>query len=83
MYTLIIPRINANLDLCRSATIIPSGREPISVRTNIPTVLIIPDDIVSSITENVITVPHFFFCILTANSRAAGYPAAAAVSYRL
>jgi ABC-type phosphate transport system ATPase subunit len=51
------PRTGANLDLRRSATIIPNGSEPMSVRAKIRKVFHMPEAIVVSIVEKVIYSP--------------------------
>ena len=67
MYTPMIPRTIPNLDFLSKATSMPSGRDPISVRMNIPSVLVIPDAIVVSIVSNVIYMfLSMIFRILTA-----------------
>jgi hypothetical protein len=55
------PRTGANFDLRSSATIMPSGSEPMSVSAKIRKVFHMPDAMVESIVENVIIYPQFPF----------------------
>jgi hypothetical protein len=54
IYTLTMPRTIANLDFLRSATIMPRGSDPISVRAKIRKVFHMPALIVESIVVKVI-----------------------------
>lgn len=59
IYTLMKPRTIANLDLRRSATTMPRGSEPRSVREKIRKVFHMPEPIVVSIVVKVIKMPRF------------------------
>ena len=76
IYPFIKPLTGANFDLRRSATIIPRGSEPMSVRAKIRNVFHMPEAIVESIVEKVIYSPWFQFkatnTVLQENSRSTG-----------
>jgi ABC-type phosphate transport system ATPase subunit len=76
IYPLINPRTGANFELRRSATIIPKGSEPMSVRAKIRNVFHMPEPIVESIVEKVIYSPWFQFkatnTVLQEKSRSTG-----------